>query len=380
MMFKESPIRQAQGNLRVAIVHDELVRRGGAELVLEELIRMYPQADIYALYAGNIPKLTVDGRTYDVHTSSLQAWPAWFRKHPGRMLPFLPQAVEQFDLSKYDIVISSASGFAKGVITRSHIPHLCYCHTPTRYLWDASRSALASRPHSRFILGALFHFLRMIDFAAAQRPTSYVANSQYTQQKIKTYYQKESVVIYPPIDTQFYSPGPTRKSYFLCVGRLTREKKFDHAITVAEKLGLKLIIAGTGSDRAQLERLAGKHTTFAGSVSREQLRELYRGARALIQPGIEDFGMTAAEALACGTPVIAYGTGGAREIVRSGVHGILYQEQLPETLAEAIRNFLRIERAFDPGNLQKQGMKFATNRFRQDITRQVEYLLKLRNT
>ena len=220
----------------------------------------------------------------------------------------------------------------------------------------------------------------MIDFAAAQRPTSYVANSQYTQQKIKTYYQKESVVIYPPIDTQFYSPGPTRKSYFLCVGRLTREKKFDHAITVAEKLGLKLIIAGTGSDRAQLERLAGKHTTFAGSVSREQLRELYRGARALIQPGIEDFGMTAAEALACGTPVIAYGTGGAREIVRSGVHGILYQEQLPETLAEAIRNFLRIERAFDPGNLQKQGMKFATNRFRQDITRQVEYLLKLRNT
>ncbi len=367
---------------KVAIVHDELVRRGGAELVLEELIRMYPDSDIYSLYAGNVPKITVDGKTYDIHTSSLQHWPAWFRKHPGRMLPFLAQAAEQFDLSHYDIVISSASGFAKGIITRSNVPHLCYCHTPTRYLWDGSLAVSQKKNIVTPIARILFHYLRMIDFAAAQRPTMYIANSHYTQRKIKTYYQKDSIVVYPPIDTNFFTPqaNTTHRDYFLCVGRLTSEKKFDHAILVAEKLGLGLVIAGTGSDRARLEKLAGKHTTFLGSVSKEELRDLYRNARALIQPGVEDFGMTAAEALACGTPVIAYGAGGVVEIVRNGVHGILYQEQLPETLAEAMRNFIRIERAFYPEHLQKQARQFSIDRFHTDIAKQVEHLLQLRNT
>ncbi|HSX25288.1 MAG TPA: glycosyltransferase, partial [Candidatus Andersenbacteria bacterium] len=317
-----------------------------------------------------------------IHTSSLQQWPRWFRRHPGRMLPFLPQAAEQFDLSTYDIVISSSSGFSKGVITRSTIPHLCYCHTPTRYIWDASLRVVDQRSFVRPILRMLFHWLRMIDFAAAQRPTAYIANSHYTQQKIKTYYQKDSSVVYPPIDTNFFTPRSTSsaREYFLCVGRLTPEKKFDHAILVAEKLGLQLVIAGVGSDKSRLQKLAGKHTRFAENVSREELRDLYRNARALIQPGIEDFGMTAAEALACGTPVIAFGMGGVVEIVRNGVHGILYREQLPETLAEAIRNFIRIERAFYPENLQKQASAFSVDRFRQGIAKEVEHLLQVRNT
>lgn len=371
---------------KVAIVHDELTRRGGAELLLEELIRIYPQADIYALYAGNVPKMTVNDRTYDIKTSSLQKLPKFFRKHPSRMLPLLPQAAEQFDLSEYDLVLSSASGFAKGIVTRSGVPHLCYCHTPTRYLWDSSQSLLKQSRLSRPFLRLLFHYLRMVDFAAAQRPDAYITNSLYTQAKIKTYYRRESAVVYPAIDTNFFTPRLTSfargklPGFFLCVGRLSKEKRFDHAIQVTEKLGIPLIIAGTGSDEARLKSLARRHTTFVGNVSREDLRELYRSARALIQPGIEDFGMSAAEALACGTPVIAYGKGGVKEIVTNGVHGILYKDQLPEMLAEAIRQFIRIERAFYPGNLQKRALSFTREAFQAGIQEQVEHLLQVRNT
>ena len=224
----------------------------------------------------------------------------------------------------------------------------------------------------------------MLDFTFAQRPDAYIANSQYTKHKIKTYYRKDSVVVYPPIDTHFYTPSFAKasdgKPYFLCVGRLTPDKKFDHAILVAEKLGLKLIIAGTGRDKNRLEKMAGKHTHFAGAVPKEKLRELYRNARALIQPGIEDFGMTAAEALACGTPVIAYGAGGITEIARNGVHGILYPEQLPETLAEALRTFIAKEKTFSASRLQQHALQFSVDRFREGVAKQVEHLLEVRNT
>jgi len=297
-------------------------------------------------------------------------------------LPLLPQAAEQFDLSGYDLVISSASGFAKGVVTRSSVPHLCYCHTPTRYLWDASLAVLAHRSRSRLLLRLLFHYLRMVDFTAAQRPDVYITNSLYTKSKIQTYYRRTSNVVYPPIDTTFFTPSRStgKRTYFLCVGRLSREKRFDHAIAVAEKLGFNLIIAGTGQDEKRLKRLAGRHTTFVGKVSQEQLRDLYRGARALIQPGVEDFGMAAVEALACGTPVVALGEGGILEIIRPGVQGIVYDDPLPESLAEAIRQFLRIERAFHPSNLQKCAMRFTVEKFREGISREVEHLLNVRNT
>lgn len=370
---------------RIAIVHDELIRRGGAEEVLEELVRMYPQADIYALYAGNVPKMTIDGVTHDIKTSSLQKLPTWFRKHPGRMLPFLPQAAEQFDLSKYDLVISSSSGFAKGVVTRSQIPHLCYCHTPTRYLWDATLAVTKKYKVLGFPLQLLFHYLRMVDFAAAQRPNAYIANSKYTQQKIQMYYRRESTIVYPPINTTFFTPSFAKASdgkppYLLCVGRLTPEKHFDQVIAVAEKLQIPLVIAGTGSEYKRLRAMAGKYTSLVGRVDRESLRELYRNARAFVQPGVEDFGMASVEALACGTPVIALAEGGASEIVTNGVHGVLYQECLPETLGEAIRQFLRLEHSFNTSKLQQQAMKFSADNFRKGIAKQVEYLLQLRNT
>lgn len=358
---------------KIALVHDELTRRGGAEIVLEELLRMFPQAHVYALYAGK-PRIAVDGRVYEVRTSFLQNFPIWFRRHPRRLLPFLPHAAEQFDFSDYDVVMSSASGFAKAIVTRSTVPHISYCHTPTRYLWDSTHQVLARASRFRKVTSSLlFHYLRLSDFTAAQRVDRFLANSEYTQERIYTYYRRKSTVIYPPIDTAFYTPGKqgrSPKEYFLLVGRLTPTKNFDQAIRVCEKMKIPLIVVGTGHDRRRLQALAQGYTTFVGRISREKLREYYRGARALVQPGPEDFGMASAEALACGTPVIAYNYGGVREIVQPYTTGFLYHEPHEEALAEAIRQSLPL--SFSAGTLQHSVLKFSIPRFRDSIYKHIQ--------
>lgn len=364
------------GGLKVALVHDELVRRGGAERVLEELVRIFPQADVYALFSSNHPSLTVAGKTYLIRTTFLQSFPLWLRTHPRRLIALLPHAAERLDLSDYDVVISSSSAFAKGVITRSTVPHICYCHTPTRYLWE--------RREKRPLAVAGQHLLRLADFAAAQRPDVYLANSHYTQTRIASYYRRDSNVVYPPIRTEFFYPASSGVaprslgeggSFFLCVGRLTASKNFDRAIAVCKKLRLPLRIVGVGRQYAKLKRNASPYIQFLGKVSDEELREQYRQARALLQPGVEDFGMAAAEALACGTPVIAVGQGGVREIVTNSRLGILYQETRPELLAEAIRQFLARSQPFQPEALQRQAMRFSRAAFANSITNAVEQVL-----
>ncbi len=370
------------GDLKIALIHDELIRRGGAEVVFEEMIRLFPQADIYSLYAGR-PQITVDEQTHFIHTSFLQTWPRWWREHPSRILPFLPHAAEQMDFSQYDIVLSSSSAFAKGIVTRSHIPHICYCHTPTRYLWDSTHQLLDRLSFmTRWPTRLLLHYLRLVDFAAAQRVDAFLANSLYTQQRISAYYRRTSIVIYPPINTDFYTPGilsnrpePTKR-HFIIVGRLSPNKHIEQAIAVCEKLQLPLIIIGTGPERYRLAKLAGKYTSFTGKVSAEELRTHYRNARALIQISREDFGLATGEALACGLPVIAFGEGGVKEIVSHQVHGILYPEQRGEALAEGIRQFLLRERTFAPLELQRQAGRFTTNRFREALQKHVRHTLQ----
>lgn len=352
---------------RIAIVHDELVRRGGAERVLEELLRMYPESDVWALYSSNDPRITVNGKTYPIHTSFLQKFPVWFRRHPSRLLPLLPQAAEQLDLSAYDLVISSSSAFAKGVVTRSTVPHVCYCHTPTRYLWE-------HQPKVHWVARTLLHYLRIADFASSQRPDVYIANSIYTQKRITTYYRRNSTVVYPPIHTEFFYPGKSKRTHFLVVSRLSKSKYIDHAIAVCEKLHLPLVIIGTGRQSRRLSSLAGKYTTFLGSVSDYAVREYMRSARALLQPGVEDFGMATAQALSCGTPVVAYNRGGIREIAVHGHHGVLYQHQSQESLAEGIRRFLEWEDRFIPEHLQQQALKFTTRHFQEGISRIIDTL------
>lgn len=381
--MSKNPVTADGSELRVALVHDELIRRGGAERVLEALLRMYPQADVYALFAGGNQQMTVNGRTYAIKTSFLQKLPSWFRKHPKRMLPLLSQAVEQWDFSQYDLVISSSSGFAKGIITRASVPHICYCHTPTRYLWDASHEVAQRTPRGTQWLGRMTqHYLRMADVAAAGRPDMYIANSEYTRRRLMQYYRRESTVVYPPINTTFFTPGGRREGAgerpFLVVGRLSASKRFDEAISVCERLQLPLVVVGTGPEYRRLQRMAGRYTSFAGKLSDEELRTQYREARALLQPGVEDFGMTAAEALCCGLPVVAWGVGGVKEIVRSGRHGYLYAEPGEESLAEGLRRFRELEKngKIERGELQRAGMLFSWDRFAGGIEKAVEKSLR----
>lgn len=362
-------------NYRVALVHDELTRRGGAERVFEEMVRLLPHARLHALYAGQ-PQMTINGYRHSITTTFLQRFPVWFRRHPKRLLPLLPYAAEQIDLSQYDIVVSSSSGLAKGIITRANIPHVCYCHTPTRYIWDARRSVLSRTSFWKKLPSmAVLHWLRLTDYTSAQRVDYWLANSRWTQERIATYYRRPSKIIYPPIDTAFFTPVSTRvksvKSdrtgsddrYFLCVGRLSPAKSFEQAIAICEKLRLPLVIVGEGNHLAQLKKLAGPYTKFAGRVDRPTLRNYYRRTRALLQPAVEDFGMASAEALACGTPVIAVGLGGVAEIVRHNETGVLYQPGTVEALAEAVRQFLLLEHLFQPEVCQQAALKFNQARF-----------------
>lgn len=357
------------GDAKIVLVHDELVRRGGAEIVFEEMARIFPQADIYALYAGR-PQMTINGITRPIHTSFLQKLPRWLLTHPSRILPLLPYAAEELDLSHYDVVISSASGFAKAIVTRSNIPHICYCHTPTRYLWDATHEITARlTTAASWPARAVLHYLRLVDFASAQRVDHFIANSQYTAQRITAYYRRPSTVIYPPIDTAFFTPGlathrlPAAERPFLIVGRLSESKHFEQAIAVCKKLGFPLVVVGQGADLPRLKRFAGKQTIFTGRISAEELRRYLREARALLQPTREDFGMAAAEALACGTPVIALDEGGVKEIITGPEYGILYNNPRAEGLAEAMRRFLLVEHTFGPVQLQKHASRFSAQRF-----------------
>lgn len=366
--------------LKIALIHDELTRRGGAEAVFEELADMFPQADLFTLYAGQ-PVLRTGERLRLVKTSYLQRWPVWMRRHPGRMLPFLPHAAEQFDFSGYDVVLSSASAFSKALVTRSNVPHISYCHTPTRYLWDSALEVAAAQPWLlRLPVKWLQHYLRLVDFTAAQRVDVFLANSAYTQARVAKFYRRASEVVYPPIDLEFYTPLlQGKRNYFLMVGRLTPTKRFAVAIRVCEKLELPLVIVGAGLDFPRLKKQAGNYTRFVGKVSKEKLRAYYRSARALLQPGVEDFGMATAEALACGTPVIAYSAGGVQEIVTSGQTGILYTQPGDEGLAEAIRHFGEQADKFDAVKLAASVARFGRRAFRDAIYKVVADTLHSRH-
>jgi glycosyltransferase involved in cell wall biosynthesis len=368
----------SKGDYKIALVHDELIRRGGAEVVFEELMNIFPQADVHALYAGG-DSLTVNGTKRSIKTSFLQKFPRWMRRHPKHVLPLLPHAAEKFDFSRYDLVLSSASAFAKAVVTRANVPHVCYCHTPTRYLWEPRKAREAHHAVSPFAT-MLLHYLRIADYAAAQRVDVWLANSKYTQQRIEKYYRRPSEVIYPPVRTDFFYPLIQPRRHFLVVGRLTPSKRFADAIAVCEKLRLPLVVVGIGSEFSALRKLAGKYTTFVGYASDTELRDLYRSARALLQPGVEDFGITSVEALACGTPVVAQAAGGVKEIVSHRQHGILHQGQGVEALAEGIRQFLAWEAKKNVETLQRRAMEFSSVQFREGIQNTIARVLAARNT
>lgn len=356
--------------MKIALVHDHLMQLGGAEKVLQAFAEMYPDAPIYTLFssASVVQKLNVSGR---VKNSFLQRLPL-LKYYYRALLPIMPRAIESFDLSDYDIIVSSASSFAKGIRKRPGAIHICYCHTPTRYLWINPNDYIESLRYPQLfkkIIRLLIPKLKQWDKNAADEVDFFVANSNEVSKRISEHYKKQSVVVYPP---HFYSSPEKRgtKQYFLTGGRLVYYKRFDTAVDAFTRLRLPLIIFGEGPDLKRLKKRAGKTIKFVGNVSDEKLRQLYSEAKAFVHPQKEDFGITAIEAMASGCPVIAFNQGGASESVVHNKTGLLYDEQSWEALADTI---VRLDLSiFNTDEIVARGHSFSLKHFKENISQIVD--------
>lgn len=362
--------------MRIALIHDYLNQYGGAERVLEAFSEIWPEAPIYTLVYE--PKLVHGAfQNKEIHTSFLQKFP-FARRHHRPFLFLMPMAVEHFDLSKYDVVISDSASYAKGVITKPCTLHICYCHTPTRYLWDDCHKyteEFSYSPLIKKIIPLFLNYLRLWDEAAALRVDKFIANSRYVARRIRKYYAREAEVIYPPVETKFSLPlSPEGRGinsdYFLMVSRFLSYKKIDLAIEAFNQLGSPLIIVGDGRERKNLEKIAKSNIRFTGAVSDEKLKEYYLNCRAFIFPQEEDFGITAVEAMACGKPVIAFRAGGALETVEDGRTGLFFDEQTPESLMMTVKQFEKM--TFNSRIISDYAGQFDKEIFKNKIRKFVE--------
>jgi len=354
--------------MKVALIHDHLAQDGGAEKVLKVLAELYPQADIYTLlYEQKHADKYFFGRT--IKTSFIQRVPGGV-KHYRWFLPFMPMAVEFFDLSDYDLVISDASAFAKGVITSTDVPHICYCHTPTRYLWDYTHRYIAELRYNKFlkkIVSLFLNYLRLWDRQAADRVDYFMANSKLVQKRIKKYYGRDSQVIYPPVDVDSFKVVDQPSDYFLIGGRVVAYKRFDLVVEAFKELGWPVKIFGDGVDLSRLKKMAAgaNNIEFLGRIDEAKKIELYQNCRAFLNPQEEDFGITVVEAMACGRPVIAYAKGGALETVIDGQTGVFFNEQSVKALVAALRRFDGL--SFDPRIIRQQAEQFSRPQFERQF-------------
>jgi glycosyltransferase involved in cell wall biosynthesis len=361
--------------LRVAIVHYWFVGRAGGERVVEALAEMFPQADLYSLVADR-STLAPALQTRNLRTSFLQSIPGATKFH-RHFLCLQPLALEQFDLSEYDLVISSESGPAKGVLTSSRTCHICYCHSPMRYIWEMYPSY---RRGMGPVVGAIFllvaHYMRLWDYASAGRVDYFVANSRFVASRIRKYYGRDSTVIYPPVEAAAAQPSGRPGEYYLAIGRLVDYKRFDLAVSACTQLGRPLKVIGAGPQLKALRRMAGPTVEFLGRVSDEELRRNLAGCRALIFPGEEDFGIVPVEAQSFGRPVIAYASGGVLETVRgvlpgeTGVEeptGLFFTEQSSAALAKAILDFEGMEAEFSPRTIHEHSLQFDSEIFKRTM-------------
>ena len=323
--------------MKVALVHEFLNQLGGAEAILKDFLEIWPDADVHVILY-NKEKTHGEFERYHKKVSWLNNMPL-AQSHHRLLLPLMPGAIEGFDFSEYDLVLSDSSSFAKGIKTDKL--HICYCHTPTRFLWtDPEYIDYQKYTWVLRFLGKVFlPFLKHWDYNAAQRPNFYIANSTNVQNRIKKYYDRESVVMHPPIDTEFYRPMGGKQDYFFTVSRLEPYKRVDLIIEAFNELGWPLKIAGTGTMEKELKAQAHPNIEFVGRVSNEDLRKHYSEAKAFIFSAIEDAGMTIVEAQAAGTPVIALRAGGALETVVEGVTGEFFDKQTAGSLVEKLKNF-----------------------------------------
>lgn len=365
------------GALRVAIVHDWLTGYRGGERVLEALLELFPDAEVFTLF-HTPSKLPRSLRQHLTHVSFLNRIPR-VEKYYRYLLPFLPLAIERFDLSRFDLVLSSSHCVAKGVIPAPDALHVTYCHTPMRYAWDRFSDYFGRHP-LRVLISAVMTWLRVWDVASSARVDRFIANSQWVRKRIEKYYRREAEVVPPFVDLETYlpRPGDKREDYYLVVSAFAPYKRIDLAIEACAQMGRKLWIVGDGQDDKHLRRLAGPNVRFVGSLEKAELRKVYAAARALLFPGEEDFGITPLEAMASGTPVIAYGRGGAVETVVDGETGVFFAQQTVESLTSAIKRYEEIENTFSRETCRRRAEYFSKARFQTDIIRLLEEWLTKR--
>jgi glycosyltransferase involved in cell wall biosynthesis len=348
----------------------------GGERVLEVLCERYPDAELFTLLhvRGSVTPVIERRR---IHTSAIQHLPG-VRRYYRECLPLFPMLVEQFDLEPFDLVISSSHCVAKSVLTRSDAVHVCYCHTPMRYAWDQFDAYFGveriGRPASRVMRSVMAGLARW-DRATSDRVDRYVTNSQHVAGRIRTYYNRDSIVIYPPVDTDFFHPDPAApERYALMVSALVPYKRIDVAIDACRRARLPLKIVGRGPDRARLERVAAGSgnggVEFLGRVPDEELRDLYRRASLTLMTGEEDFGIAPVEAQACGRPVVALARGGALETVIPGETGVLVDALTADAFADGIADALDAE--FDPAAIRRHAEQFGRQRFAEDIAEVID--------
>jgi glycosyltransferase involved in cell wall biosynthesis len=358
--------------LRVAIVHYWFVRRRGGERVVETIASLFPGADLYFVVAdpGQFPD-SLRNRT--IRTSFVQNLPGSLRWH-RHFIPLYPLALEQFDFSGYDLVFSSESGPAKGIVTGARTCHICYCHSPMRYLWDyyhRYRNSSGFGRITRLIFSAAAHYLRVWDLASASRVDYFVANSETTAARIRKHYRRVAEVIFPPVDAHRTQVPVEARDHYLVVSHLADYKRVDLAIEACLALGRRLRIVGDGEQYHRLKRLARGNVEFLGSLPDDEVRMEYGSCRALLFPGEEDFGMVPVEAMAAGRPVIAFGRGGATESVIGMGHGcppehstgLFFGEQTVASLEDAIQRFEAVEQRFRPEFIRRHAERFGAAQF-----------------
>jgi len=371
--------------MRIALVHDYLVQYGGAERVLECFTELFPYAPIYTLvYSKELMHGVFEGK--NIKTSFIQKLP--FAKERHRIFPqFMPMAIEQFDFSDYDIVLSDSSSYAKGIITGPETLHICYMHTPMRYAWDDCQKYTSDFNFPRMIkkiIPFIMNYIRIWDRVSVDRVDRLIANSNFVAKRIKKYYKRDSIVVHPPVNVDdFYvsaeredSPRVDEQSprveagYFLMVGRLLAYKRHDIAIQAFNKLGLKLKIIGRGPELKKLQKIAGPTIEFLGRVPDEKIADYYAKCRAFIFPQEEDFGIVAIEAMASGRPIIAYRAGDIVENMEEKKVGIFFDSQTPEDIFNAVKKFN--DEDYDPAYIREKAKKFDKAIFKARI---MEYVV-----
>ncbi len=325
--------------MKIALVHEFINQLGGAERTLLNFFEIWPDAVVHTVFY-DAKKTENLFEPYKKKISFLDSMPG-AKAHPKLFLALIPKAIENFKFKDFDLVLSDSSSFAKGAKTQGKL-HICYCHTPTRFLWTESEPYLKAQLYPFFLKWAgntLLPLLRKWDYKAAQNVGFFIANSENVRKRIAKYYQRDSVVIPPPVDTEFFRPVGTKQKYFLVASRLEPYKNIELAIDAFNELGLPLKVIGTGTNLVKLKAMAKPNIEFLGRVSDEELRKHYSEAQAYVFPAEEDAGITVVEAQACGTPVIAYGAGGSLETIKEGVTGEFFWGQTVDSLKAAIQNF-----------------------------------------